>query len=73
VIFRETLGVVINNPCQGSLPPAVNLYRLACRASDDCTNGGAHDLYWFGLPESNTLRPIRAVVLFVLICSRGTK
>jgi hypothetical protein len=33
---------------------------------------GTHkDLYWFGPPESNTLRPVRAAVLFALICSRG--
>jgi hypothetical protein len=31
------------------------------------------DLCWFGPPESNTLRPVRAAVLFALICSRGYK
>jgi hypothetical protein len=54
-------------------PPTVNLYRIACQASDGCTNGGTRDLYCFGPPESNTLRPVRAAVLFALICSRGYK
>jgi hypothetical protein len=30
-------------------------------------------LYWFGPPESNTLHPVRVVVLFTLICSREYK
>jgi hypothetical protein len=44
-----------------------------CRTSDGHANGGTQDLYWFGPPESRTLRPVRAAVLFALICSRGYK
>jgi hypothetical protein len=35
--------------------------------------GVMQDLYRFRPPESNTLRPVRATVLFALICSRGYK
>jgi hypothetical protein len=35
---------------------------------------GVHkDLYSFGTRKSNTLHPVRAAVLFALICSRGYK
>jgi hypothetical protein len=35
---------------------------------------GVHkDLYWFGPPESNTLRHVYAVMLSTLIYSRGYK
>jgi hypothetical protein len=47
--------------------------RIACRALDDCASGGTQDLCWFGPPKSNTLRLVRAAVLFALIRSRGYK
>jgi hypothetical protein len=66
---RAIAGMVVS---QGFNRRPINL--------SDCVSGlgrlrkrGTQDLYRFGPPESNTLRPVRAAVLFVLICSRCYK
>jgi hypothetical protein len=59
--------------CRGSLTAGNQFLRLRVGPQTVAQMGGTQDLYWFGSPESNTLRPVCDVVLFALICSRGYK
>jgi hypothetical protein len=59
--------------CRGSITADSKFLRLRVGPRTVAQTGGTHDLYWFGPSESNTLRSVRATVLFALICSRGYK
>jgi hypothetical protein len=59
--------------CRGSLTAGSKFLGLRAGPRMVAQTRGTQDLYWFGPPRSNTLRPVRAAVLFALICSRGYK
>jgi hypothetical protein len=59
--------------CRGSLTADSKFLGLRGWPRTVLQTGGTQDLYWFGPPESNTLRLVHAAVLFALICSRGYK
>jgi hypothetical protein len=54
-------------------PPASKFLGSRAEPRTVTQTWGTQDLYWFGPPESNTLRPVCVSMLFVLICSRGYK
>jgi hypothetical protein len=59
--------------CRGSVIVGNKFLGLRVGPRTIAQMGGTQDLYWFGPPESNTLCPVRATVLFALICSRCYK
>jgi hypothetical protein len=59
--------------CRSSLTAGSKFVGLRAEPRTVAQTGGTQDLYWFGPPESNTIRPVRAAILFALICSRGYK
>jgi hypothetical protein len=72
-INKIPINILIEKEVSGSLTAGSIFLGLRAGPQTVAQMGVTQDLYWFGPPESNTLRAVCAVVLVALICSRGYK